>query len=72
MPQPDLRYSQAHFLVEIDNIPKASFSEVTGLTAELEVIEYREGGDINGSVRKVQGLRKFSDLTLRRGMTTDL
>jgi hypothetical protein len=42
----------------------ASFSEVTGLTADGDPVDYREGKDPINNVRKLIGLRKFSVITL--------
>ena len=61
-------YKVFNFIVEIDGIPSAGFMECSGLSAEITVIEYREGGDKN-PIRKLPGLRKFSTITLKRGMT---
>ena len=58
-----------NFIVEIPNITKAGFSEVSGLAAEIEVTEYREGGD--NSVRKLSGLTKYTNITFKRGITAD-
>jgi phage tail-like protein len=63
-------YKAFNFIVEIDNIATAGFSECSGLTSETTVIEYREGGD-NSSVRKLPGLTKFSNITLKRGLTAN-
>lgn len=63
-------YANFNFLVEIDGITAAGFQEVSGLAAEISVIEYREGGDA-GPVRKLPGLRKFTNVTLKRGFTQD-
>jgi phage tail-like protein len=60
-------YKNFNFRVEIDGIQSAGFSEVTGLSTEVECIEYREGGDI--TVRKLAGLRKYSNIVLKRGVT---
>jgi phage tail-like protein len=57
------------FLVEIDGIAQAAFREVSGLSAEAEVIEYREGGDVT-STRKLAGRIRYGNVTLRRGLTT--
>ena len=38
-------YKNFNFRVEIDGIAQAGFSECTGLRVEIDVIEYREGGD---------------------------
>lgn len=59
-----------NFLVEIDGIAKAGFSEVTGLNTETNVIEYREGTDPI-TPRKLPGLTKNSNITLKRGVSLD-
>jgi phage tail-like protein len=45
-----------------------SFSEVSGLTIESEPIEYRSGDDITLTVQKIPGLRKFGNVTMKRGI----
>jgi phage tail-like protein len=50
---------------------KGSFKEVSGLDAEVEVIEYRNGSEPN-TVRKLPGLTKFTNITLKRGIIGDL
>jgi phage tail-like protein len=60
-------YKNFNFRVEIDNVSIAGFSECTGLTSELSVVEYREGGD--NIVRKLPGQKKFGNITLKRGIT---
>jgi len=60
-----------NFVVDIDNTSVAGFSEVAGLTAEGDPIEYREGADAENHVRKLVGLRKFTNLTFKRGYTKD-
>ena len=60
-------YKNFNFRVEIEGITIAGFSECTGLSSEVAVIEYREGGD--HSVRKLPGLAKFGNITLKRGVT---
>ena len=52
-------FTSFNFVVEIDGIVKAGFSEVTGLNRETNVIDYREGAD-NLSVRKISGLSPTS------------
>lgn len=67
-------YAGYNFLVTLGGIaeegPRAAFSEVTGLAAEIEVIEYRSGSE-DARVRKLPGLKKFPNLTLKRGVTGD-
>jgi phage tail-like protein len=63
-------YAQFNFLVEIDGVTRAGFTEVGGLTTEQDIVEYREGSE-SATVRKLPGLRKYSNLTLKRGFTQD-
>jgi phage tail-like protein len=58
-----------NFRVEIDNASVAGFREVSGLNFNVETVDYREGTDIPLHTRKLTGLRRFSNLTLRRGFT---
>ena len=60
-----------NFSLEIDNIPSGAFSEVSGLTAEGDAVDYREGTDLQPNVRKLPGLRKFANITLKRGYTRE-
>ena len=64
-------YPQFSFLIEIKDLtePVAGFTEVAGMNAESDIIEYREGNDI--AMRKLPGLRKFGNITLKRGYTTN-
>jgi phage tail-like protein len=57
-----------NFRVEIDGTTVASFSEITGLIADGDHVDYREGADPYNHVRKLVGLRKFGPLTFKRGM----
>ncbi|PWV95671.1 phage tail-like protein [Paenibacillus cellulosilyticus] len=56
------------FLVELDGLIAAGFSEVHGLEAEIEMEEYREGG-VNGYVHRLPKMTRQSNLTLKRGLT---
>lgn len=44
------------------------FSDVSGITTELTMAEYREGTDPENHVRKIQGVHKVNDITLKRGV----
>lgn len=46
---------------------KISFMEVTGLTSEVEVMEYRHSDSKEFSKIKMPGLRKYGNITLKRG-----
>jgi phage tail-like protein len=61
-----------NFVVEIPGISSTAFSEVSGLDASIDVVDYRAGDDPESAPRKLQGLRKFTDITLKRGFTSDL
>ncbi|MFW5663404.1 MAG: phage tail protein [bacterium] len=55
-----------HFLVEWGGT-RIGFTEVSGLSVENEVIEYREGNSKEYSKIKMPGMQKFSNITLKRG-----
>lgn len=65
-------FANYNFIVEIENIAKAGFSEVHGLAVEVEAVDYREGNDPSSAVRKLPGRIKYSNITLKRGYTPDL
>ena len=56
-----------HFRVECGDM-KIGFSEVSGLTQELQLIEYREGTSPDYSTIKMPGLHKYNNITLKRGI----
>jgi phage tail-like protein len=56
-----------HFTVEWGR-NRIGFSEVSGLTQENQAIEYRDGSFPEYSSIKMPGLRKFSNVTLKRGV----
>jgi phage tail-like protein len=60
------------FKVVIDGIQKAGFREVSGLDAANDSIDYREGSEKDVNIRKIPGLKKFSNITLKRGITDDM
>ena len=61
-------YAQFNFLLEIEGTTAAGFTEVSGMNAESDVIEYREGSE-PARVRKLPALYKFGNITLKRGYT---
>lgn len=48
---------------------RIGFTEVSGLTQENQLIEYRDGSFPEYSSIKMPGLRKFNNITLKRGIT---
>jgi phage tail-like protein len=73
----DYPYSQFNFTVNIENGPEessiaAGFQEVTGLGLEITMAEYRNGNDKTNEMRKIPGLFKVPDVTLKRGVIGEL
>jgi phage tail-like protein len=64
-------YGDFNFLVEIDGITRGAFQEVGGLDSSVDVMEYREGGDVT-AMRKLPAMTKYSNITLKRGVTDDV
>ncbi|MGI6778047.1 MAG: phage tail protein [Acetivibrionales bacterium] len=64
-------YRNFRFRVDIDGIQRAQFSEVTGFDASVDVIEYREGDDLRNTPRKLPGLSKYGNVTLKWGIVSD-
>ncbi len=61
-------YLGYNFAVEISGLVAGGFSEVSGLQAEIEVQEYREGG-VNEYIHKRAGPTKYSsNLVLKKGI----
>jgi len=56
-----------HFQVDWGGT-NVGFSEVTGLNIEVQPIEYRDGLSPEFSSTKMPGLRKFGNITLKRGV----
>ncbi|MFP5284183.1 MAG: phage tail protein [Thermoanaerobaculia bacterium] len=59
-----------NFAVEIDGIARAGFRECSGLDASSDPIDHREGTE-GPTARKLPGLVKYSNITLKWGMTDD-
>jgi len=60
-----------NFRVEINGIQKAGFREVGGLDATSDPILYREGNERVYTERKLPGQVKYSNITLKWGITDD-
>jgi|SRR5215211_984702 len=64
-------FRNSRYIVEIDGITQAGFSEVTVPDTTTDVIEYREGNEVT-TVRKVPGLTKYSNIVLKYGITDSM
>ena len=64
--------TKMNFLVTIDNVDgTAAFSEVSGIEATVDVIEFRQGNSHSLSTVKIPGLVKHGNVTLKFGYTID-
>jgi phage tail-like protein len=68
----DVPYPNFNFTISFDpaleDDPQGGFSDMSGLMTELTVSEYRNGNDPENHVRKIQGVHKIGDVTLKRGL----
>jgi len=67
--QRDNPYSNFNFVVFVGSDELGAFSEVSGLDSENTPIEYREGADAVNVMRKLPGIEKYSNVSLKRGIT---
>jgi phage tail-like protein len=72
----ELPYAQFNFLVDLGtgqtDGPEAGFQECSGISMSVDVIEYRNGNERENTPRKLTGLTKVSDVTLKRGIIGSL
>ena len=70
-------YASYNFLVTVNGVSNdgeavaGSFTEVSGLELEISPIEYRNGSE-PATTRKMPGLIKYTNITLKQGVTGDL
>src|SRR3954464_725053 len=68
----DRPYVQFNFLVALGtgttDGPDAGFQECSNVGMEVTVGEYRNGNELENSVRKITGLNRATDVTLKRGV----
>src|SRR6185503_502064 len=74
--QRDRPYVQFNFLVDLGtgntDGADAGFQEVSGIGMEVTVAEYRNGNERENSVRKITGMNKSTDVTMKRGVIGSL
>lgn len=71
--QRDRPYLQFNFLVDLGGggdpaSADGGFEECSGISSEITVVEYRTGNEKELNPRKLTGLTKVHDVTLRRGV----
>src|SRR5438132_12852405 len=68
----DRPFAQFNFLVDLGTGNTegvdAGFQECSNVGMEVTVAEYRNGNESENSVRKITGLNKATDVTLKRGV----
>jgi phage tail-like protein len=64
-------YSLFNFRVVIDGLSIGEFSEMSGLTAEGDAIDYLKTANLQPTERKLVGLHKYANITLKRGYMRD-
>jgi phage tail-like protein len=69
-------YAQFNFLIDLGtgntDGPEAGFQECSEIGMSVDVIEYRNGNEKDNAVRKLTGLARANDVTLRRGIIGSL
>ena len=69
-------YAQFNFLVDLGTGgtegPEAGFQECSEIGMSVDVIEYRNGNERENNVRKLTGLARVTDVTLKRGIIGSL
>lgn len=72
----DRPYGQFNFLVDLGTGetggPDAGFQECSPISMSVDVIEYRNGNEKENEPRKLTGLARVSDVTLKRGVIGSL
>jgi len=72
----DRPYCQFNFLVDLGDGntagPRAGFQEVSAISTEVTVSEYRNGNSKENSTITITGLNKATDVTLKRGVIGSL
>ena len=72
----DRPYHQFNFLVDLGTGEtagvEAGFAECSQIGMEVSVVEYRNGNERENAVRKLTGLHKVADVTLKRGIIGSL
>lgn len=70
-------YNAFNFRVTVDRFGdagsfQAGFQEISGIGNEITIAEYRNGNEPLNHVRKITGMNKATDVTLKRGVIGSL
>jgi phage tail-like protein len=70
--QPNDALTAARFSITIDGYEIASFSELSGITTEVEAVDFLESGDKDVIFKKLPGRRKPPNVVLKRGKNASM
>ena len=70
--QPNDALTAARFSITIDGYEIASFSELSGITTEVEPVEFMESTDKEVIIKKLPGRRKLATLVFKRGKNSSM
>ena len=68
----DADFQGSFFALEIDALTLAWFTGCSGLSLEFDVVTFKEGNGKKVVERKRAGKPKYSEVTLKRGFTTNM
>ena len=73
MPDRTTPYGAFNFVVNLngpigEDQPLGGWSDASGLSNEITIAEYRNGNEKPNHVRKIAGVHKVGDVTLKRGI----
>ncbi len=72
----DRPYAQFNFIVDLGtgktDGPEAGFQECSAIGMSVDVVEYRNGNEKENHPRKLTGLQRVGDVTLKRGIIGSL
>lgn len=57
-----------YFTLETDDLKDGTFQEISGLDVEAQIIEYRHGNSPDFSTIKMPGIKKYGNVTLKKGV----
>lgn len=70
--QPNDAITASRFSLTIDGVEIAQFSELTGITTEVEPVDFLESSEKEVVFKKLPGKRKPPHLTLKRGKNSSM
>ncbi|MGC9665884.1 phage tail protein [Planosporangium sp. 12N6] len=70
--QPNDALTAARFSITIDGYEIASFSELSGITTEVEAVDFLESSDKEVIFKKLPGKRKPPTIVLKRGKNNSM